>query len=106
MVIVTQLHPEVTEDDVHEAFGEFGPVTALHLNLDRRTGYVKGYALLEYATEDEARRCVDEADGMELLERPVKVDFAFRRPDPTHASDHRSGSAHSRNRVRRRDDRR
>ena len=79
IVIVTQLHPETNDDDVTDAFSDFGPITTLHLNLDRRTGYVKGYALIEYGREEEARRAVEEGDGMVVMERQVKVDWAFRR---------------------------
>ena len=84
-----------------EAFGDFGALTALHLNLDRRTGYVKGYALLEFAREEEARKCVEEGDGMEVLARPVRVDWAFRQPP-----DHRRPPPSRSRTVRIRDDRR
>ena len=79
IVIVTQLHPETNDDDITDAFSDFGNITTLHLNLDRRTGYVKGYALLEYAREEEARRAVEEGDGMVVMERQVKVDWALKR---------------------------
>ena len=81
IVIVTNLHPETNDDDVTDAFTDFGHITTLHLNLDRRTGYVKGYALLEYAREDEARRAVEEGDGMVVMERQVTVDWALKKAD-------------------------
>ncbi|WFC99348.1 proteasome regulatory particle subunit [Malassezia yamatoensis] len=81
IIVVTNVHEEATEDDVLDLFLEYGKVKDLHLNLDRRTGYVKGYALLQYETQAEAKQAIDACrSGLQLLEQGLEADFAFVQP--------------------------
>lgn len=77
VVFVTGVHEEVQEEDIVDAFSEYGNIKSVHLNMDRRTGLVKGYALVKYDKQDQAQDAINSIHGTELLGKKVGVHWAF-----------------------------
>jgi RNA-binding protein 8A len=80
VVIATGVHEEAQEDDVYDVFADCGNISQTTLNLDRKTGFVKGYALVEFETYQGASRAIKELEGTELLGKTIHVDWAFKKP--------------------------
>ncbi|KAI6658107.1 RNA-binding protein 8A-like [Oopsacas minuta] len=90
IVFVTGIHEEAGEEDLYDVFGEQGVVKNLHLNMDRRTGFIKGYAMVQYETFVEAESAIANLDRSELHGKEIRVSWAFVKPPQ---SSHRSDTA-------------
>merc|ERR1719192_2529391 len=76
VLLVTNVHEEAQEDDIFDKFSDVGEVSNLHLNLDRRSGFCKGYALVEYKTLAEAKEAVKTLNGESILEQQIGCAWA------------------------------
>ena len=86
IIFVWNVHEEAQEEDILDAFGEYGDVRNIHVNLDRRTGFVKGYVLIEYAERKEADAAIKAMNGADMLGQTLGCDFAFREGPRTRRS--------------------
>ncbi|GLE00220.1 hypothetical protein PINS_up008947 [Pythium insidiosum] len=79
ILFISGVHEEAQEEHLLDAFGEDAPVKNVHMNLDRRTGFVKGYALIEFEEYEAAKDAIERMDGQELLGQTIHVGWAFRK---------------------------
>lgn len=80
-----------TYTDIRDLFSEYGEIQNMHLNLDRRTGFCKGYALVEYEKKHQAQDAINALHETELLGQTINVDWAFVQPPPGASPAYRRG---------------
>ena len=71
---------DVTRDELIEAFSAAGRVVDAKVPTDRETGRPRGFAFVEFESDDAARRCIDQMNGRDLKGRPLRVNEAENRP--------------------------
>jgi RNA-binding protein 8A len=67
----------LSKDDIRDKFGEYGIIRSIVLNQDRKTGLVKGYALVQFSERDEAQDAINTLSGSLLLGQRIMVSWAF-----------------------------
>jgi RNA recognition motif-containing protein len=67
---------ETTEDQLRQAFAEYGEVSTVNIITDRNTGEPRGFGFVEMVEKDEARAAISGLNGTELNGRDLKVNEA------------------------------
>lgn len=80
-LFVGNLSFNTTEEDIREAFAEFGEVTEAKLVMDRMTGRSRGFAFVEMGSADAAQQAISQMNGAQLDGRALRVNVAEARRD-------------------------
>lgn len=75
-IYVGNLAYSVTEDELRDAFAEFGEVSSANLIIDRATGQSKGFGFVEMPDNSQADEAIKSLNGTPLGGRSIKVNQA------------------------------
>ena len=70
------LSHELTEEELREAFAEFGEVTSARIITDRYSGVSRGFGFVEMPSKSEAEAAIAGLNGRELKGRALTVNEA------------------------------
>ena len=80
-IYVGNLAYSVTEDELREAFSQFGEVSSANVIKDKMTGQSKGFGFVEMPNNAEAESAIQALNDKPLSGRPVRVNQAKPRED-------------------------
>jgi RNA recognition motif-containing protein len=75
-IYVGNLSRDVVDEDLRQAFEEFGQVESINLIKDRFTGESRGFGFVEMPSKDEAQSAIEGMNGKDLKGRAVNVNEA------------------------------
>lgn len=67
---------DLTEDELRQAFEEFGKVDTAKIIKDKYSGDSKGFGFVEMPSKDEAEAAIGNLNGTDLKGRPLTVNEA------------------------------
>ena len=91
-IYVGNLSRDVTDEDLRQAFEEFGQVESINIIKDKFSGESRGFGFVEMPSKDEAQSAITGLNGKELKDRAMNVNEA--RPRTEHRGG-RSGGGRS-----------
>jgi RNA recognition motif-containing protein len=73
---VGNLSYTTSEDELRDAFAEYGEVASAKIITDRDTGRSKGFGFVEFADDEAAKRAMGSMNGAQLGGRALTVNEA------------------------------
>jgi len=75
-IYVGNLPYNVTEEELKEAFSEFGEVSSVNVIMDKYSGQSKGFGFVEMENNSEAEEAIKALNESSLKGRDIKVNQA------------------------------
>ncbi|MGB8490216.1 MAG: RNA-binding protein [Bacteroidales bacterium] len=75
------LHFKMNEAELRELFEEYGEVTTAKIIIDKYSGKSKGFGFVEMPNEAEAKKAIEELNGIEVQGRKIIVNESIERTD-------------------------
>jgi len=80
-IYVGNLSFNATEEDIRQAFAEYGEVSSVNIIQDRETGRSRGFAFVEMPDSDQAKEAIEKVNLTEIDGRSVTVNEARPKSD-------------------------
>jgi RNA recognition motif-containing protein len=75
-IYVGNLTPEVTEEDLREAFKAFGQINSVNIIKDRYSGRSRGFGFVEMPVKTEGQAAISGLNGKDLKGQVLNVNEA------------------------------
>jgi cold-inducible RNA-binding protein len=79
-VFVGNLNFNTTKTEVQDLFSQVGAIRDVFLPMDRESGRPRGFAFVEFASDEDAAKAIEKFNGYELSGRALRVNAAEDRP--------------------------
>lgn len=90
-IYVSGLAYSIDDDELKEAFSQYGEVTFVRVIKDRDSGQSRGFGFVEFATDEQAQAAIDGMNDQEISGRKVRVSIAKERAPRSDGGGHRGG---------------
>jgi len=80
-VRVTNLSEDTREQDLHDLFRPFGPISRTYIAYDRETGESRGFAFINFVNRDDAQKAIGALDGHGYDNLILRVEWAAPRAE-------------------------
>ncbi len=88
-LFIGNLAYETTEQELRDAFADYGTIFEIRRPMDRETGEPRGFAFITLASREAGEKAIKELHGTVIRDREIKVNEAEDRRDHRHPAERR-----------------